>query len=167
MTEAGAATRGEDYAQRLVRLQMAPWKRWLNVQAPFRWNLTRLRPGFTLVVGIVGLISPDYGTTVRRAYFAAPLTLYTAAAIRMVMGLVVILAARGSRAPLAMRALGALMSLQGLTATALGPEHARAVLEFETKQGHAILRLGAAVALAAGVFMAYALTGHRSTNAHA
>jgi SAM-dependent methyltransferase len=51
MEEAGAATRGEEYAQRLIRLQMAPWKRWLGVQAPFRWNLGRLRPGFTLVVG--------------------------------------------------------------------------------------------------------------------
>lgn len=51
MENAGAATRGEEYAQRLIRLQMAPWKRWLNVQAIFRWNLTRLQPGFTLVVG--------------------------------------------------------------------------------------------------------------------
>lgn len=51
MDQAGAATRGEDYAQRLIRLQMAPWKRWLGVQAPFRWNLDRLQPGFTLVVG--------------------------------------------------------------------------------------------------------------------
>jgi len=123
--------------------------------------------GFTLVVGIVGLISPDYGTTVRRAYFGAPLTLYTAAALRMAMGLVVILAAAASRAPRTLRVMGALMFLQGLTAIALGPEHARTVLEFETRQGHAILRLGAAVALASGVFMAYALTGRRPNNAHA
>ena len=123
--------------------------------------------GFTLVVGIVGLISPDYGTAVRRAYFAASLTLYTAAALRMVMGLGVILTAPASRAPRTMRALGAVMFLQGLMAAGLGPEHARAVLEFETKQGHAILRLGAAVALAAGIFMAYALTGHRRVSGRA
>lgn len=47
----GAATRGDDYAARLVRLQTAPWKRWLDVQAPFRWNLKRLQPGFVLDVG--------------------------------------------------------------------------------------------------------------------
>jgi len=47
----GAATRGEDYADRLVRLQTASWKRWLDVQAPFRWNLRRLEPGFTLEIG--------------------------------------------------------------------------------------------------------------------
>jgi SAM-dependent methyltransferase len=47
----GGATRGEDYAERLIRLQTPTWKRWLDVQAPFRWNLRRLDPGFTLDIG--------------------------------------------------------------------------------------------------------------------
>src|SRR4051812_5080584 len=106
--------------------------------------------GFTIVVGVVGPLWPDYGTTVRRAYFAAPLTLYTAAALRVVMGLVVVLAAPPTRAPKTLRVLGALMLFQGVMAALMGPEHARTVLEFETRQGHAILRLGAAVALASG-----------------
>ena len=120
---------------------------------------------FTIVVGVVGLVSPDYGTMVRRAYFAAPISLYTAAASRVVMGLVVLLAAPISRAPKTLRLLGVLMCLQGLTATVLGPEHVRTVLEFETRQGHAILRLGAAVAVASGAFMAFALTGRRPPRA--
>jgi hypothetical protein len=41
-----------------------------------------------------------------------------------------------------------------------GPDHARAIIEWETMQGTALLRVGAAVALAAGVFLAFALTGH-------
>jgi SAM-dependent methyltransferase len=45
------STIGEDYAQRLIRLQDAPWKRLLRVQAVFRWNLQRLKPGFTLEIG--------------------------------------------------------------------------------------------------------------------
>jgi SAM-dependent methyltransferase len=44
-------TRSREYTDRLVRLQRAPWKRLLRVQAPYRWNLRRLRPGFTLEVG--------------------------------------------------------------------------------------------------------------------
>jgi SAM-dependent methyltransferase len=48
---AGAATHGEDYADRLVRLQTARWKRWLDVQALHRWSLRRLEPGFTLDLG--------------------------------------------------------------------------------------------------------------------
>jgi hypothetical protein len=77
----------------------------------------------------------------------------------------VILAARDSRAPKIMRTLGGVICLQALTATILGPNHARAVMEWETAQGTAVLRLGAAVALAAGAFMVFALTGLRRRNA--
>ena len=115
---------------------------------------------FTIVVGIVGLISPEGGTTARRLYFATPVGLYAAGIVRLAMGLVVILYAPASRAPRTLRALGALMCLQALTATLLGPDRARGVLEWETMQGTAILRVGAAVALAAGCFMMFAISGH-------
>jgi SAM-dependent methyltransferase len=49
--ESDGATRTEEYAERLVRLQTTRWKRWLDVQAVFRWNLRRLNPGFTLEIG--------------------------------------------------------------------------------------------------------------------
>lgn len=39
------------YAQRLKRIQTPLWKRLLDVQAPYRWNLRRLKPGRTLDVG--------------------------------------------------------------------------------------------------------------------
>jgi SAM-dependent methyltransferase len=42
---------GEGYAARLARLEGARWKRWLRVQAPYRWNLRRLGLGRTLEVG--------------------------------------------------------------------------------------------------------------------
>ncbi len=119
---------------------------------------------FTIVVGVGGLISPESGTEIRRLYFATPGRLYTAAAFRIAMGLVVILSAAASRAPKTLRVLGILMCLQGLSATLMGPDHARAVLEWETMQGTALLRVGAAVALGAGVFMAYAVTGRRPKN---
>ncbi len=117
---------------------------------------------FTIVVGIVGLISPDSGTAVRRLYFATPVGLYAAGAVRLAMGLVVILCAPASRAPKTLRALGAVMSMQALAATLLGPERARAVLEWETMQGTALLRIGAAVALGTGAFLAFAVSGHRA-----
>jgi len=119
---------------------------------------------FTVGIGIGGLISPDSGTNIRRLYFATPGRLYTAAAVRLAMGLIVVLSARASRAPKTMRTLGALMCMQGFSAALLGPEHARTVLEWETTQGPVVLRVGAAVALAAGGFMALALTGQRHRN---
>jgi SAM-dependent methyltransferase len=39
------------YAERLERLSAARWKRWLDVQAPYRWHLRRLRLGRVLDVG--------------------------------------------------------------------------------------------------------------------
>lgn len=47
----GRDTAGSDYAARLERLQSTGWKRVLDVQRPYRWNLRRLHPGRTLDVG--------------------------------------------------------------------------------------------------------------------
>ena len=44
-------TDDRDYTDRLVGSSGARWKRLLNVQAPYRWNLRRLHPGRTLDVG--------------------------------------------------------------------------------------------------------------------
>jgi hypothetical protein len=115
---------------------------------------------FTIVVGIVGLVSPDSLTALRRLYFATPGRLYPAAAVRVAMGLVLILAAPASRAPKILRALGAVVCMQGLAATLLGPERARAILEWETSHP-VLLRAGAVVALATGGFIAFVVTGHR------
>jgi len=117
--------------------------------------------GVVIAIGLGGLISPDGLTTVRRLYFATPIGLYAAGAVRVAMGLVVILGAALSRAPKTLRVLGAVMCMQALAATFLGPDRARAVLEWETMQGTALLRVGAAVALAAGVFLTFAVLRHR------
>jgi len=46
-----SSTLGEAYTERLVRKQMVWWKRLFDVQAPYRWNLRRLEPAFTLEIG--------------------------------------------------------------------------------------------------------------------
>jgi SAM-dependent methyltransferase len=52
MTEDQTAdARDREYCERLVRLQKSRWKALLRVQVPYRWNLRRLEPGFTLEVG--------------------------------------------------------------------------------------------------------------------
>lgn len=45
------ATSSRAYADRLIGLQTASWKKWVGAQALFRWNLRRLKPGFTLDIG--------------------------------------------------------------------------------------------------------------------
>lgn len=44
-------TAREDYTNRLQRKESVAWKRWLDVQRPYRWNLQRLNLGFTLDLG--------------------------------------------------------------------------------------------------------------------
>jgi hypothetical protein len=115
---------------------------------------------FTIVVGVLGIVSPDSVTAARRVYFATPVGLYTAAVVRVAMGLVVILFAPHSRAPKTLRALGAVMCAQALSATLLGPDRARAILAWETTQT-ALLRAGAVVAVAAGGFLVFAVAAGR------
>lgn len=50
-SESTPSTQGEDYAERLERLGGKRWKRVLDVQRPYRWNLRRWGLGRTLDVG--------------------------------------------------------------------------------------------------------------------
>ena len=111
---------------------------------------------FTIVVGMVGIVSPDTLMTLRRLYYT-PGGLYAAGAVRVAMGLVLILAASSSRWPKTLRALGAVVCLQGLAPNLIGLERARAILEWEAMHA-ALLRAGAVVALVTGGFVAFAVT---------
>ena len=112
----------------------------------------------SIAVGIAGIASPDGGMTIRRLLYATPGLLYTVVVVRSAMGLGLILAASSSRWPWALHALGAVVCLQGLSFTLLGLDHARAIMEWEGMQGSALLRAGAAVALACGGFILVAVT---------
>ena len=111
----------------------------------------------SIVVGIAGIASPDGGTMVRRLIYATPALFYAVVAVRSAMGIGLILAASSSRWPRMLRALGAVVCLQGLSATLLGLDHARAIMEWEGRQGPALLRAGATVALASGAFIVFAV----------
>jgi SAM-dependent methyltransferase len=83
----GGKTEGVDYTDRLQRLSGAGWKRALNVQAPYRWNIRRLDLGFTLDVGCgIGRnlshldgngVGVDHNATSIAACRAAGLTAFT------------------------------------------------------------------------------------------
>jgi SAM-dependent methyltransferase len=44
-------TREAEYTQRLSSLQSVWWKQIIDVQLPYRWNVRRLKLGFTLDIG--------------------------------------------------------------------------------------------------------------------
>lgn len=110
---------------------------------------------FTIAVSIVGIVSPDSVMTIRRSYYT-PRGLLVGGAVRVAMGLVLIVAASSSRWPKTLRVLGALMCLQGISANLLGLERARAILEWEATHV-TLLRAGAVMALVSNVFIAFAV----------
>ncbi len=44
-------TQDKDYTKLLLAKESVWWKKLLDVQAPYRWNLRRLKPGFVLDIG--------------------------------------------------------------------------------------------------------------------
>jgi hypothetical protein len=114
---------------------------------------------FYIVIGLGGLVWPGPMLAVRQQYLSLPAGLYTFGAIRVAMGLALILCARASRAPTTLRVLGSVICVQGLAAF-LGVERARAVLELEAPHV-ALARVGALVAFATGSFMAFAILAGR------
>ena len=111
-----------------------------------------------IAMGVVGFVAPEMGMALRREYVA---TLpYTVGAIRVAMGLLLILVAPASRMPKAIRLLGMLVCAQGLTQIIgmpfVGLDRARAILEWEAMHP-ALLRAGALVAVATGGFIIYAV----------
>ncbi|HZM95191.1 MAG TPA: hypothetical protein VFB92_17305 [Vicinamibacterales bacterium] len=114
-----------------------------------------------IVLGVIGVVAPDTVMAIRRDYVAIPRGVYTVGALRVALGLLLIVVARASRMPRAMRVLGVLVCAQGLIQVVgmpfIGLDRARAILEWEAMLPRALLRAGALVALATGAFIAYAV----------
>jgi hypothetical protein len=109
-----------------------------------------------IIQGLAGLAAPDaFANLVRQ--MQEPPVLYLAAILRVAFGVVLFLAAPGSRAPLPLRTLGALITIGGLLTPFLGVELARVVLGWWSEGGPFVVRIWAAAALAIGTFIIYAV----------
>jgi len=84
---------------------------------------------------------------------------FAVAAVRVAFGVVLISAAAVSRAPTAMRILGIVVVIAGITTAVMalvGMGVARQIVEWWLLQGYVIVRLSAALILVLGAFVAYA-----------
>jgi len=115
---------------------------------------------FIMCVGVTGIVMPDTLLSVGR-YVVTPNGLYAVAALRVGIGLVLMLVARVSRAPKTLRTLGAVVFVAGLATPFFGVDRARAVLDWEATQGTALIRIGAVLAVLAGAFIAFAVAAGR------
>lgn len=117
--------------------------------------------GFTVAaIGAVGVVDPlvllELGDSL-----LTPTVLYTAAAVRVLFGAVLLWLAPASRAPKTLRVIGALLVVAGVLTPFVGLEHSRATLDWLLTQGPLFTRAWAGVAVLLGLFIVYALTGSR------
>jgi hypothetical protein len=115
---------------------------------------------FIMLVGVAGVFAPDRLMTLAR-YAVTPVGLYVTAALRVGIGLVLILVARISRAPRTFRVFGVVAIVGGFATLLLGADRARAILDWQSSQGDVLIRVGAGLALAIGGFIAFALSAAR------
>ena len=119
-------------------------------------NIAAMLIGMLIVAqGAVGLVAPDLFVALVRALHETPV-IYLAAVVRFAFGAVLFLAAPRSRAPMTLRALGALVALGGLLTPFIGVPFARVVLGWWSEGGASIVRIWAAAALGLGAFIVFA-----------
>jgi len=118
---------------------------------------------FVMVVGAAGIVTPDSLLTVGRNILT-PTGLYVIAALRVGIGLLLMTVAGSSRAPRTLRVVGAFVIVAGLATPLFGVERSRAILEWEAARGTALVRVGAALMVAIGGFIAYAVAPRRRLN---
>lgn len=109
-------------------------------------------------VAAAGVLVPSSLVWVAR-HSLTPRAFYVIGAIRIAFGVILVAAASASRMPKALRFLGYLIVVAGLTAALMGlvaMEQARAIVEWWLQQGSGVIRLTALVALAVGSFIALA-----------
>ncbi len=111
---------------------------------------------FIAALGALGVVSPSRLVGVVR-YFQTPAGLYFAAALRVVLGVALFFAAPTSRAPELIRILGIVIIVAGVITPFFGLERFRKLLDWWFARGSIFLRAWAAIALALGLLLAYAV----------
>ncbi len=108
-------------------------------------------------LGALGLLSPMRLIDIVQ-HFQSLAGLYAAAALRVILGLALFFAAPASRSPKILRILGIIILAAGLITPLFGLERAHRLMDWWSGQGVMVMRVWAALALALGLFLAYAVT---------
>jgi len=123
--------------------------------------LAWLLAAFVVAAGVAGIVAPDAILRLR-ALAATQGALLVFAALRVAIGVLLIMAAPRSRAPRTLQTAGAVMLLVGLATPLFGVERTRAVLDWEAAQGPSLIRLGGAIVVVLGGLLTVALRPRRT-----
>ena len=119
-------------------------------------------------VGAVGLLAPS-GLVWLAQHFVTSDAFYVIATIRIAFGLILISVASASRAPKALRVVGYVILILGITTTLTGLVaigHARDAIAWWVQAGPGLVRLTCVLLMALGGFVAYACTPARRVASH-
>ena len=107
-------------------------------------------------LGVMGLVSPSKLLRLEE-YSRKPPARYITSAVRLLVGVALFFAAPQSRAAGVLSTLGIFIFVAGVITLFFGPERFPRLVDWWSAHGPAVARLWAALALALGVFLAYAL----------
>ena len=117
--------------------------------------LARILGVFVAAVGLLGVVAPDRLQAVSR-YSDTSLGLTVVGTFRIVFGIVLVLAARGSRGPAWLRFVGFIAVVAGVLTLFIGVDGAHAILDWWSSQGPVLMRLWPGLALVIGFSVANA-----------
>ena len=113
-----------------------------------------------ILASAISFVAPGLRLSLERSVMT-PAGLYAIAALRIAIGLVLMLAARASRAPRAVRALGLIVIIAGLATPWFGVARARAALDWLASAGPLWMRLDGTIGMALGSFLLYVFRATR------
>lgn len=108
------------------------------------------------IIGVIGMVHPERLIGFAKSWHT-PIGLYLAATVRIVLGLLLFLAAPDSRTPDMLRIVGVIILVVGLSTPFLGLERFGRLLEWWAVRGSAFRRAWAGCALALGLLLIYAV----------
>lgn len=111
--------------------------------------------------GVLGLLLPEVFFGLIREIQEPPV-IYLAAVVRVMFGVVLVLAAARSRAPMLLRALGILIVIGGLLTPIIGVQIAQVILG-SWSESPTVIRAWAGFALVLGTLIVYAAAPRRAS----
>ena len=118
---------------------------------------------FAAAAGLTGIISPDLLLGLR-SFITTEGALIVIGIVRVAIGVVLIMAATGSRFPRMLRIAGAVLIFAGVSTPLFGIERTRVVLAWEAAQGPLFMRLVGVLILAIGGALAFTLVPRKGVS---
>jgi hypothetical protein len=116
-----------------------------------------------ILVGLTGVLWPE-GLMDLMKYSFTSTGIYVAAITRMVLGALLLVAARATRTPKTIRVIAVIIFLAGVATALINPERAQLLKDWWLSQGPDALRIAACFPLAVGFFILVAtLTKRRNS----